>query len=225
MTTCAKEGRVGDFRASYAPHAIGGLKHLRYDGPMRLHFADDGSRPGHREQLLQWGKQVRDWTEVTVTNAYGAGIGKSLNLALTVLHSDLVFFIKDDSVLIDELNLEQAARILENESIGLVRTGMIHPDLYAKTVYGGPELWGQYYWVFDKPRCGYVFSFRNWLAHRRFWLAYGPFPEGIDIYNTERIYNEHVRATEGPEIAFAGNVQLNHPWTHIGKIACDGKEA
>ncbi|KKK51578.1 hypothetical protein LCGC14_3113570, partial [marine sediment metagenome] len=89
------------------------------------------------------------------------------------------------------------------------------------THYGGQEL--QYYWVINKRLSGFTFTFRSWLAHRRFWKAYGPLPEGPDIYNTERIYNERVRETEGPEITYAGNVQLTHPWSHIGETACSGE--
>lgn len=219
MTTCAREGRVGDLRASYAEQTIASLANLHYDGPMRLHFADDGSRDGYREHLLQWGRRhPQDWNNVTVTNAHGQGIGKGLNLALEFLDCDLIFHLPDDYELIGDLDLTIPAALLEDESLGMVRTGMVHPGLQARSEYGGPEL--QYYWVIDKARSGFAFGLRTWLAHRRFFQAYGEFPEGVDLYNTERIYNERVRETDGPGIAYAGNVQLNHPWRHIGETAC-----
>jgi len=221
MTTCAREGPVGDLRAGYARRAIAALKNLHYDGPIWLHFADDGSRPGHLEHLISWARRARAWTDITVSNAEGLGVGKSINLALDAVEpSDLIFYLQDDIVLVGELDLTIPARHLQDESIGMVRTGMIHPGLHAETRYAGSEL--QYYWVIDKAHSGYSFTFRTWLAHRRFFRAYGPLPTSLDLYNTERVYNEHVRNTDGPDIAYAGNVQLNHPWEYIGETACDG---
>ncbi len=221
MSTCAREGMRGGLRASYAEQAIASLASLRYDGPMRLHFADDGSSPLHMTKLVFYGGDVQDWTGITMTDADGQGFGKSLNMAVDFLDSDLVFYLPDDWVLTAELDLTIPAQILDNPSIGMVRTGMIHPDLYAKSVYGGPEL--QYYWVLDKMRGGFAMSFRTFLTHRRFWDHYGPLPEGLDIYNTERAYNEHVRGLDGPAIAYAGNVGLTWPWRHIGEVACSGE--
>ncbi len=224
MTTCARQGWVGDLRASYAEQTIAALKNLRYDGPMRLHFADDGSKPGYVGQLLRWGQRVQDWTAVSSTNVHGKGVGKSINEALEFLDSDLVFYIQDDCELIGELDLTIPVGILDAEpGIGMVRTGLVHPNLHAVSQYGGPRL--QYYWLIDKVASGFSFTYRSWLAHRRFFDAYGPQPEGMDLYNTERVYNERVRATPGPDIAYAGNIQLNHPWRYIGEVSVDAEAA
>lgn len=222
MSTCIREGPVGDARAGYAERAIASLKNLRYDGPMRLHFADDGSPDTRVRALMAWGKSVpKAWRQVTMTQVGGRGFGASLNEAVVHLDADLVFYLPDDWVLTAELDLTIPAQILDNPDIGMVRTGMIHPNLYAKSVYGGPTL--QYYWVLDKTRGGFAMSFRTFLTHRRFWAHYGPLPEGQDIYNTERAYNEHVRRLDGPAIAYAGNVGLTWPWRHIGEVACNGE--
>ena len=178
------------------------LYHLVYPYPMLLHIADDGSpAKDYTPRLLS---AADSWTQkfslVTTSIQQRGGVGASLNRGIrqALENGDLLMYLVDDWVAFEPLSLMPWVNLLEYDpSIGAVRLSHPHPDLTGtikNTDYG---------WVMKLDRHHYAFGFRPTLYHRRFFEAYGAFPEGTSAWECERIYNEAFCRMAGPDIVYA----------------------
>src|SRR3990167_8705680 len=113
-----------DARRQYAHMCLASLlKHLRYDGPLRYHIADDGSPEGHAEALVS--RLASYDYPITVTNAERGGYGRSYNLATQMVHqaADAVLAVEDDWELTRDLDLGPLVPALGE--IGCIRLGYL----------------------------------------------------------------------------------------------------
>jgi len=220
-TTWFPDDERGKARLTTAEMAVcSWAENLRYDGRIFLHIADDGSHDLDSFEVLGeiWNK---DWL---LTQQDRCGVGASLNAGFTRAfeRSLLAFYIVDDWELKQPLDISPWVQLLlTNESIGVVRLGIAHPDLTG-VVRHCPET-GEYYLLLDRHH--YAFAHRPALYHKRFIDAYGPFEENVNAFECEREYNERFAAQAvytaekgaveiGPDIALA----LLHSWRHISDI-------
>jgi len=179
-------------------------KHLKYDGDMELFIADDGSEIVTNYNSRQERK----------------GIGTSLNTAFqeVLKDTDIALYIVDDWLLHQNIDITQWVKLLRNnEGIGMVRIGPPHPDLTG-TVKLFEEGWAL---VINKHN--YAYGMRPAIYHKRLFEAYEWFEEGISCWECERLFNEHLCASEGPDIVYA----LPNPWEHVdilplGQIVPEG---
>lgn len=135
------------------------------------------------------------------------GIGSSLNRALDGLQGPWMY-TTDDWLLKEPLDLELPLWLLEEYD--LVRLGPIHPNLRCTTKFTANHGW----WLeVDPSHGGFAFATRPFLARQELVEQVGLFDEGLDAYETERLYAErcmwaHIRVAA---------VNLAGPWEHIGE--------
>ena len=188
--------------------------HLRYDGPLSLHIADDGTTG---ELLGRLSLQYAGFEDnFSFSRQERCGVGASLNAGIhQVLKEEaLLLYLVDDWELLRGLDLTPWAKLLEdNTSIGMVRFGPPHPDLTGQIIHHPACDW---YMRLDRHH--FAFSHRPALYHQRFFDAYGLFDENVNAYECERLYNERFCQATGPDIVLA----LPHPWRHIESVELAG---
>ena len=178
-------------------------RRLRYDAALRLLVVNDGLTLG---LLVDW-----DGLQAPICHPR-SGAGGSLNIGFQAAFecSPLALNIDDDWLLTEPVDLSPWARVLmENEKIGAVHlapypgcTGTIEPTK------GGA-------WVVTLDRHNLAAGVRACLYHRRFFDAYGWFPENCSAWESERIFNEHFCHSQGPDSVLA----LPLPWKEgIGAV-------
>jgi len=191
------------------------VNNLSYEGELSLHIADDGSD----ENLLgriEAGSPLLWTNNTTYSRQERRGVGASLNAGIlqAVGEEALVLYLVDDWELLQPLDLTPWAKLLmTEESIGMVRLGLPHPDLTGKIIHH-PDC----DWYMKLDRHHFVYAHRPSLYHQRFFDAYGLFAEGVNAYECERLYNEKFCNQSGPDIVLA----LPHPWRHIESVELAG---
>lgn len=172
---------------------------LRYDGPLRIHIADDGSVdsfwPNNAEELID-----RHWVghpQLTTSRQERRGVGASLNTAFRAAHArddgaGIALYVVDDWELLRRYDLTPWVQLLlDDESVGMVRLGPPHPWLTGR-IETFPSGWGM-----RLDRHHFAFGHRPALYHPRMVEAYGAFPENVNAYECERMYAE-MWAARGP---------------------------
>lgn len=211
-TTWAPDNLIGLSRVNSAFEAVNSWKkNLMYEGDLRLHIGDDGSEyPGYGLGIgsppsAWWG----DEKLVSFSRQERKGIGASLNAGFSEAHKfgPITLYLVDDLMLAERFDLTPWVRLLvESDTIGCVRLGPPHPELYGNVVLT------PHGWVLSLDKYGYTFSFRPALYHKRFFDVYGWFSEGTSALECERLYNEHFSRVTGSLVAYA----LPYPWVHLG---------
>jgi glycosyltransferase involved in cell wall biosynthesis len=169
---------------------IQGLLKWAYGVDLRTahwHICDDGSPGDYVEEIK------RDFPDLywTSTITQREGWGANANAGLKALKEDFIFLCEDDYEAERRIYLGEGLKILsECTDIGLIRYGGIWMHL-------GPE-----YRVTDGDNY-YKFSYKNaplnlysnqpHLCHRRFIDAYGFYPEGFSLAETELRYADSVK--------------------------------
>ena len=198
-TTYYPDSKLGRERADVAGQAIESwFNHLKYDGEFRLHIADDGSGIAF---------EIGGGYNKMVSRQHRKGVGASLNTGFksAFTHSPLALYIVDDWILQKDLDLNPwAALLTKNESLGIVRLGPPHPGLTGEVIKYEQG------WALSLDKHDYAYAMRPSMYHKRFFDAYGWFSEQINCWECERIFNEHVCATNGPGIVYA----LPDSWYH-----------
>lgn len=199
-------------RAEYARETLKALiKFARATEPIRLHVADDGSPNKEFIQYLMSRAAAAWGTQPSWSDAQRKGIGGSLNAAMEyVTNDDLWFYITDDWVLTRHLFLDRPARLIRDMGYDVVRLGPIHPNLECTTKFAVEHGW----WLDIHAACGgYAFATRPFLSTRAFVRNIGPFDEGLNAYETERLYAERVARSQ-TRIA---SINMRGPWRTIGQ--------
>lgn len=203
MTTAYyPDSELGKARADMAVKVVDSwFEHLKYKGQFAFHLSDDGSGIDYKTNPI---KSV----SVTMSRQERGGIGASLNKGFETafMESQLVLFIIDDMMLLEDVDLNPWVELFEHKDIGMIRLGLPHPGLTGKVVYY-PQ--GS---VLLIDRHDFAFGFRPALIHKRFFDSYGLFEEGINALECERIYNLKYCQSEGPNIVYA----FTNPWEHKG---------
>lgn len=203
-------------RQQYARMAVDSLSRqgLEHSEKLRLILADDTESPEPHEPFicgLERLVQDRQWASIH-TCSYHHGIGASLNTALEQVQ-DLWMYTTDDWLLTAELDLDGPAYLLR-QGYDVVRLGPVHPDLQCVTRFQAGLGW----WLdLNQQYGGFAFATRPFLATKDWYLRMGPFDEGLNSYETERLYAERV-AHSTSKLAYWGGVDLAGPWEHIGTV-------
>lgn len=217
MTTWAPAGPEGYERSMVAKAAVQSWStRLAYDGALNLHIADDGSDlMGYPEMVadVALGPVAHIWETVTVSRGPRVGVGASLNRGCREAfgRGNLVLYAVDDWLPIDTVYLTIWAEELEQrEDVAAVR---LFPHVSTRGVVEtlpGQDQRG--HWLRLDRHAGYAFGHRPALYHRRMFERYGEFAEGVNAYDCERLYNEKIRGTPGPDVVLA----LPANWHHVG---------
>ena len=211
MTTYFTEG-VPE-RVDYALASLGSLLQFLYskDG-LKLHIADDSHESGETCEALAFMAESCGWPATSYSNSRHMGIGSSLNMAMRALQTDMFMYTTDDWLLTKQLELDGPAKLL-GMGYDLVRLGPIHPDLACVSRFQAGLGW----WLDLLPHYGgFAFATRPFLATKGFYDKIGPFNEGLNSYETERLYAERV-AKSNAKLAYWGGVDLAGPWIHVGE--------
>lgn len=213
---------------------------------LRFHIADDGSPEGYVEDLRKWLKnswhENPQFAAMPFTYSITPRLGWGSNVNESTRHvkSDYTYFTEDDYVLKRELDLCPYVAAMEvAPSIGLMRFGIAGHEITCHLNEVDIRKWLPDYqeagengagytsdgrlniWVIDKQYVGgrysfYHYSNRPHLKHRRFHEAYGLYPEGLTLGNTEHGMNhQYQQGTPQPYIACPANWTLWH-YDHIG---------
>lgn len=216
MTTYFPPGEIGARRAEAASiTARSWAEHLKYDGELFLHIADDGSDRDHwmtdlplvRLNLLAGSRQER--------HGVGASLNAGFRAAFAASDDGLVLYAVDDWTLTADLDLTLWVELMQAWSISYLRLGPPHPDLTGKVTHwdAGGELIPGIWWL-ELDRHHFAFAHRPALYHRSLIEWYGWFAEDVNAYECERLYS--VAINTGPAYAVLG-LALHHPWKPIAE--------
>jgi len=201
-------------RTSYALRTIAAARELlHYDGPLRWYVADDGSSIEHVASILG--------TLDDATIGYHSqrrGYGANANAAWDAAPSYLTFWLEDDFVLREPLDLTpHAYTLMDCADVGMVRLGYIHP-LYLEPPV---SFAGRDYHTIprDWPDTSfYAFTGHPSLRHARYRQAYGDYPTGLGPGDTELAYAYQYRVGNGPLIVWPEGYSSDGYFAHIGSV-------
>lgn len=202
-------------RTEYALRTIAAAHELlHYTGPMYWYVADDGSPIEH-------GKAIYELIEhLPVFGGHWArrGYGANANAAWDAAPSDLTFWLEDDFVLTQPLDLTpHAYALMDAPALGMIRLGYINGAMLEPA----QSFAGRRYHTIprDWPDTSfYAFTGHPSLRHRRYREAYGDYPVGLGPGDTELAYAYQYRVGSGPLIVWPEGYPPEGAWAHIGAI-------
>ena len=179
----------GSERAVYAQRTlIAALNHLKFGGDLRFHIADDGSHPGHVENLMAIVKRHTGKAPTTSDGKRG-GYGASWNAMTGVVHQwpdDKVLCLEDDWVLLEDLDLDPLVTAMDasNGDLRCVRLGYLG---WTDPLFGELLRWeGQTFLMLDPDSPEkHVFSGGPRLETVAFQRTQGEWPVGLGAGDTE----------------------------------------
>ena len=200
-------------RTEYALATIAAAKrNLHYGGPLRWYVADDGSRTEH------WFKVMDALDAGTEFHSVRRGYGANSNAAWDAVSSDLTFWLEDDFVLNEPLDLTpHAYALMDDDRLGMVRLGYIDParlnpaeDFARRRYHTMTRDW--------PDNAFYAFTGHPSLRHRRYREAYGDYPTGHTPGETELHYAYQYRIGQGPLIVWPEGYPSGGLFAHIGSV-------
>lgn len=222
-------------RTEYAIEALRSTVTLLsgYEGSLRVHIADDGSKVQHRGDLLMVADDLVGYKNITSSDAMRGGYGKNVNLAMQALHDDVdaVLMLEDDWKLTRPLDVAPLLRAL-NSSIGIecVRLGYLSftQALYGRVMSAPPE-WYKYLLLDPDSPEPHVFAGHPRIETVAYQKRVGPWPEGLNPGATEFAIAHNTEARRGvawpmdfvwptrdPLFAHIGSVRSTDVGTPIG---------
>lgn len=181
------------------------FRHLHYP-ELALHIADDGSDKALMERFQSYLAGLR----VSYSSQARHGIGASLNKGLArAWESGLAFYLQDDLLLLDHVDLTFPAAVLEAApDVMAVRVGFGHPDTTGR-IRHFPGIHVRESLALELDPHHYVISFRPFLAHPRM-AAQGPYLEDVAAEWCEKEYNErYLSRPVGRVVQW-----IPQPWVH-----------
>ena len=235
-------------RTIFALRTIRALKeHLFYEN---LHWhvcddgsqiADDGTERSHIEVLTERIGGDVTWHDMgTPWGQFNAGGNANQGIRIAQEHGcNQYFIVHDDSVLLDDLDLTPYVGVLkENPQAGFIRFCLLVGGMSG--IVTGYRATGRMMaflrlirkWCMENPwhSDSYVHAFQPALVHRRFYDAYGYYPENKTPGNTETgmcsQYNYSPLGEDGPQILWPMDLwPRNIRWFHFGLRAVPYKTA
>jgi len=204
-------------------------KHLKYNGTLLWHIADDGTPEPYLANIRNEYRDLHMTATVTERKGFGANANKAYTFCMS--HSDYVFFIEDDRPPNREIDLNRAIALMESGSdsnkpkaaserkqIGMIRMDGIAGHWFVMELREAKTRLGNlpYFRLRrDSPFLN-LYSNRIHLVHRRFRDHYGAFPENKNLGETESFYAHRIKHDKGgPWIAcLVDGIIMNHD--HIG---------
>lgn len=194
----------------------------------------DDSSPSNFAGRIAKRAAYRDWHMQVVKTAQNGGWGRNVNNGLAHVDTEYTFFIEDDYVLTQPLDLRVGVAFLEAKpAIGMLRyrgTAGEHVVLHQMEAHiedwlpdyrDGMGLLGrlQYCLLDSGSPSLYLYSHGAHLKRRSFHAFYGPYPEGTKLAATEEGYAHIVKRLMkepgAPPIAILPGWIVNH-FDHIG---------
>lgn len=177
-----------DARRRYARRTLEtALGLIRYDGPIHVHIADDGSPEQHAERLADLARGSEGVTAVSVSNAERGGYGRNYNLATQVVHElcPVVLPLEDDWELQRDLDIAALLPAFTDGRVGCIRLGYVGwTQPLRGEFYEAPD--ARKYLILDPASPErHVFSGHPRLETRAWARAVGPWPEGLAPGETE----------------------------------------
>jgi hypothetical protein len=189
-------------------------EHIKFNSPLNLHVADDGTEFLNIEDsfnnLLQFGDTVFDRTTYSFNRQRGVGESLNKGFAKAFESSPYVLYAVDDWALTQDFDLTPWIEVLEKrEDVGMVRLGPPHPHTEGK-IEPLTDNWQS--WGLRLNRKGYAFGHRPAMYHKRMIDCYGWFKTDCSAIECEKDYSHKVNSNPlGPDVVLA----LPHPWQHI----------
>lgn len=199
----------------------------------------DDSSPSNFAAKLARRAAYRDLNIQVVKTEKNSGWGVNVNNGLAHVETDLCFFIEDDYVLTQPLDLRVGVAMMTAlPHVGMLRyrgTAGEHMVLHQMEVHiedwlpdyrDGMGLLGrlQYCLLDSGSPSLYIYSHGAHLKRRAFHQFYGAYPEGLKLAATEEGYAHQVKAKMkepgAPPIAILPGWIVNH-FDHIGQTRQD----
>lgn len=201
-------------RTEYALRTIAAARELlRYDGDLRWYVADDGSPVEHVAAVMG----AFDGT-LTRLHSGRQGYGANANTAWRAAETALTFFLEDDFMLTEPLDLSpHAYALMDAPELGMVRLGYIDPlmrepvQTFANRRYHTlPRDW--------PDTSFYAFTGHPSLRHARYRESYGDYPTNLTPGDTELAYAYQYRVNDGPLIVWPEGYPADGFFAHIGEV-------
>lgn len=210
VTTFFPLGEKGLARMDVARETIRSWwTHLRYDGDLRLHIADDGSPYPEFNAYRYWYHNYPTYSKQE-RHGFGASLNTGLRRAFET--SDIAACFIDDWALTQNFDITPWVKLLmERNDVGMVRLQIPHPGISGR-VEAFTEDWQS--WGLRLDRYAYAFGHRPALYHRRLIESYGWFKEDCSAIDCEKDYAERFCSSVGPDIVLS----LQHPWQHLESV-------
>jgi hypothetical protein len=203
-------------RTEYALRTIAAARELlHYGGDLHWYVADDGSDIPHFQACLDAvsGCFIAGW------HHQRRGYGANANAAWDAAQSALTFWLEDDFMLTEPLDLTpHAYTLMDCEEVGMVRLGYIHDerlepprDFAGRRYHTLPRYW--------PDTSFYTFTGHPSLRHTRYRDAYGSYPVDLAPGETELAYAfQYQRAEGGPLIVWPEGYPAGGSFAHIGAV-------
>lgn len=185
------------------------LSNLKYDGQIKYYLADAGSPDGqhdrHKTLLEVFGVLLGEHSE-TLTP------GANWNRAIKAFEDKPVYLrLEDDFILREPIDVTPYVQLLlENESVGMVRLGLLPIGLDCYTEGHGGIVYLNILHTKD-----YSFSGNPGLIHQRLHRECGLFNESTNPGDTEVDFDAKVRRSN-LKILRPARLGDYSPWAHIG---------
>lgn len=187
---------------------------LRYAGEIRYVLADDGDTDKTSYNIDSWfDDEIRRWE--VIGGSERLGLGGNVNRALKQLQTDIVLQLQDDYFLRKPLELTpHVERLLLDPTAGWIRLRLLNGQRFTATV---EDRYWRVNWFSEE---GYICSDQPHLKHMRFHQAFGYYPEGLKVADTENEWcwrvREEAREKGGPGVLVPTFVDIDNLWTHEG---------
>jgi GT2 family glycosyltransferase len=201
-------------RAGYALRTLRSvLDNLKTTATLKVHIADDGSAPGHVENLRALAGSYGQVLTVGSTNADRQGYGASYNLATQATHSgsDYILPLEDDWELPHPLYVDRYLDALDRGIFGCIRLGYlgVTQTLEAHVV----KIDSYAYWLLHPDSAEpHLFAGHPRLETVGWQRQMGAWEEGLEPGPTEwsvamRVRDGIVWPADGGHFAHIGTIQ------------------
>jgi len=197
---------------------------------------DDGTHRQHLTVLLDYARSrfpsvsAHDMHTLPGKFNTGGNINTGINFAKED-GCDIHMLNFDDWALLRELDIRPMVDVLDTQpAVGFIRLSYWVPGLAGVSVkYNAPRCGGNHMWIrlirdwtLHNPWVSdsYMVSTQPYIAHRRFFEAYGFHPENVNpgVAETDlgNLYNGAEIGEDGPQILFPIGTEITHaPWGHM----------
>lgn len=205
-------------RLQYAERTLRStLSNIKYDGPMDVHIADDGSPEGYVDELIKIAQSYD--MDVTTSNSERRGYGASYNLGTQIVHSrsDIVLPVEDDWSLEKPLEISKYLLALD-AGAGCIRLGYLSftqelRSRFRKTPDG--VVWLEFYNESKEP---HIFAGHPRLETVGWEKFVGEWPEKLEPGYTEMAVANKPNARRGVWWPMEYIKPSGDMFVHIGTI-------
>lgn len=193
-------------------------KYLEYKGKFVWYLADDGSPGNYILDIQRDFANLGFRVSVTKRLGWGANVNKCLQKMIGEKH---IFLCEDDYVALYPLDINKGVALLDSKvNIGLVRYDGLSGHRLNLVIEEVKTPIGviQYLNILKKDSRGLnVYSNRPHLKHRKFHRAYGEYPIGKPLGETESAFAHRIKdILKGPKLVILEN-GIVRAFDHVGK--------